>query len=140
MAKEVIRNPTIEVNATDLSTHVSSVTVESTTDEVDVTGMKAAAKEILAGIPDATITLNFWQDFSAASVDATLQPIYDAKEPVPVVVTRPDAAVGERQSWTMQGTLLSYSPLAGAVGEASATECSFRNADSSGIVPATRTV
>lgn len=136
--KFVIRTPEITVNEVDLSSHVSSVTIEQTTDEVDVTGSKAKAKEILPGIPDATITLNFWQDFDAGSVDATLQPIYDAAEATSVVVKPSEAAVSATNpSYTMKGVLLNYSPLAGAIGEASATEVSFRNGDQSGIVKAT---
>jgi hypothetical protein len=135
--KFVIRDPEITVNEVDLSTHVSSVTIEQTSDEVDVTGFKAKAKEILAGIPDATITLNFWQDFDAGSVDATLQPVYDSAEPTEVVVKPTEAAVSATNpSYTMQGVLLNYSPLAGAIGEASATEVAFRNGDQSGIVKA----
>lgn len=138
MAKFAIRTPDISVNGVDLSEHVSSVTIEQTSDEVDVTGSKAKAKEILPGIPDATITLNFWQDFDAGSVDATLQPIYDAAEPAPIVVKPTEAAVSATNpSYTMQGVLLNYSPLSGAIGEASATECAFRNGDQSGVVKAT---
>lgn len=138
MAKHVIRDPEVTVAGTDLSTHISSATVELTSDEQDVTGFQANAREILPGIPDANISLNFWQDYAAGSVDATLQPVYDGGTAVPIVVKPTDAAVSPTNpSWTMQGVLLNYSPLAGAVGEANATEVSFRNGGTAGVVRGT---
>lgn len=139
MAKDVLRDVSVEVGGVDLSTHISQVTIEQSSDEVDVTGFQASAKEILAGIPDASVTLGFWQDYSASSVDATLSKVYaDPDTPATIVVKSSTAAVSSTNpSWTMEGVLLNYSPLAGGVGEANATEVTFRNAGSSGVVRAT---
>lgn len=135
--KIVLKDCSITIDAVDLSDHVSSVTIETTFDEVDVTGFGSTYKEILQGLGDATITLGFFQDFDAASVDATLWPLSQSGEGFPVVVKPTSAVVSATNpSYTMTGVLLSYNPLAGAIGEASTTDVSIRNSSSTGLVRA----
>jgi hypothetical protein len=139
MSKGPLRNVSVTIAGTDLSTHVSSVNIDQSADEVDVTGFQAKAREIKAGIPDSSITLNFWQDYDAGSVDATLSGIFAAPDTAATIVVKSATAAvsATNPSWTMEGILLNYSPLAGGVGEANATEVTFRNAGSSGVVRAT---
>ena len=139
MAKDVLRDVSVTVAGSDLSTHVSSVTIEQTSDEQDATGFTASAREILVGIPDASISLNFWQDYAAGSVDAKLSAIYAAPDTPATIVVKPStvAVSATNPSFTMVGVLTNYSPLAGGVGEVNATEVTFRNASSSGVVRAT---
>ena len=72
MAKHVLTNAEVLVNAVDLCDHVSSVTIETTRPEVDVTAMGATYQEFIPGLADATVTINFFQDFAAAKTHATL--------------------------------------------------------------------
>lgn len=139
MPKAPLRDVQVTVDGVDLSDHISSVSVPQESDDVDLTGFGAEAREHGAGIPDASMTFNFFQDFDAGSVDAILQPIYDDPDtPVEIVVKPKSVAVSATNpSRTMQGILLNYNPLQGAVGEANATEVTFQNADQSGIVRAT---
>lgn len=135
MAKFVIKTPVVSVNSVDLSDHVSSVTIETTFDEVDVTGFGSTYREILQGLGDATITLNFFQDFAAAEVDATLWPLSQSGAPFPVAVKPTNAAISATNpEFQMTGVLLSYNPLDGAIGDASATEVTIRNASPTGLV------
>jgi hypothetical protein len=123
------------VNGVNLSDHCSSVTVETSKDEVDVTSMGAAFRQLLAGLGDATITLSVFQDFAAGSVHATVWPLYSAGTTFPVTV-RPTSAAesATNPTLTMTGIILSYSPIAGSVGDASQTDISIRNAAQTGIV------
>lgn len=137
MPKFVIKDADVTIDAVNLSDHVASVEISSSKDVQEATGMGAAMKEKLLGLGDGTITLNMQQDFDAASVDATLWPIHLDGDPVPVVVKPKSGAVSATNpSYTMQGVLPSFSPLAGSVGEVSTTEVAFQNADQSGIVRA----
>ena len=135
MAKVVLTDARVTVNGVNLSDHVSSVTVETSKDEVDVTSMGAAFRQLLAGLGDATITLTVFQDFAAGSVHATVWPLYSAGTTFPVTV-RPTSAAesATNPTMTMTGIILSYSPIAGSVGDASATDISIRNAAQTGIV------
>lgn len=137
MAKIVLKDCSITIDAVDLSDHISSVTIETTFDEVDVTGFGSTYKEILQGLGDATITLAVFQDFDAASVDATLWPLSQSGEGFVVVVKPTSAAVSATNpSYTMTGVLLNYNPIAGAIGEASTTDVSIRNQSATGLVRA----
>lgn len=138
MAKVVLRNVSLTVNAVDLSNRASSVTINMESDDVDLTSFGSVMKEHAIGLGDGSIDVDFFQDFAAASVDATLYPIYIAKLPVPVVI-KPDAAAVSptNPSYTMQGLLMSYTPLDGSVGDASSMSVTFQNGAQTGIVRAT---
>ena len=138
MAKHVLKNASVTINAVDLSNHVASVTIETTRDEKDVTAMGAVNKEIIAGLGDATITLDVFQDYGAASVDATLFPLSQSNTSFPVIV-KPDAGAVSptNPSYTMQAMLFNYNPLAGAVGDENRTPVTLRNAAQTGLVRAT---
>jgi hypothetical protein len=137
MAKIVLKDCFISIDAVDLSDHFSSVTIETTFDEVDVTGFGSIYKEILQGLGDATITGSVFQDFAALSVDATLWPLSQSGEPFEVVVRPTSAVVGATNpEYTMTGVLLAYNPLAGDIGSAATTDVSIRNASATGLVRA----
>jgi hypothetical protein len=118
----------VTVNGVDLTSHVSSVDTDKSADDHDVTGFGAEVHEHLLGLGEHAGTLNFWQDFDAASVDDTLDELQGENEAFPVVVE----AGGN--TWTLEALLPNYKPLSGAVGEPSATECSFLCGDGVGWV------
>jgi hypothetical protein len=135
MAKFVIKTPVITVNAVDLSDHISQVTIETTFDEVDATCFGSSYREILQGIGDATITLQFKQDFAAGEVDATLWPLSQSGSAFPVAVKPTNAAISATNpEFQMTGVLLSYNPLDGAIGDISETQVTIRNASATGLV------
>lgn len=120
---------TVEVNSVDLTTFVSSVDIDKSADDHDVTGFDATSHEHLLGLSEDSGSLNFWQDYDAASVDDTLSPLQGENTPFPVVVTEPGG-----KAWTLQALLPNYKPLSGSVGEPNATECSFVCGDGNGWV------
>jgi hypothetical protein len=136
MAKFVLKNPFVSVDGVNLSDHVSSVTIETVFDEVDMTASGAVYKEIAQGLGDATITLAVFQDFAALSVDATLWPLSQSGSTFPVIIRATAAAVSATNpQFTMAGgVLLTYSPIAGAIGAASTTDVTIRNGAPSGLV------
>lgn len=138
MAKVVLKDASITVNGTDLSTRCDSVTIEDSAEEVDVTAFQGNGyREFAQGLKDATITASFFQDFASGSVHSVLNAVYQSGSTFDVVVKGDDGSVGEdNPSFTMTARLFSYSPLAGGVGEASKIEATFRNAGD-GITVAT---
>lgn len=138
MAKTILRNASVVVNSVDLSNHVRQVTITETWDQVDVTAMGDSAKSYLLGLADATIAVEFYQDFAAASVDVTLAGLAGSNTPFPVVVKADAGAVSATNpTYTMQAVLPQYSPVAGQVGAASLMTVTFHNASNTGIVRAT---
>ena len=134
MAKEVLRNVKITVNSVDLSDHCSSVTIESSADEVEFTSFGAGFREFGQGLKDATISASFFNDHAASSVADTHQPLYASGGTFPVKVW-PDAS--GTIVYTMTSRLYSNPTLAGAVGEANTVEVTYRNAGTAGITRGT---
>jgi hypothetical protein len=138
MAKIVLKDAYISVDSVELSDHCSSVTIETTFDEQDVTGFGSTYREFLQGLGDATITLALFQDFDTGSVDDTLWPLSQSGETFDVVVRATSAiASATNPEYTMTGSLFNYNPIAGEVGNASTTDVSIRNASSTGLVRST---
>ena len=136
MAKFVLRDGYIQVNSVDLSDHCSSVTIESTAEEIDLTAFTTAGyREFGQGFKDATITATFFQDYAAASVHQTLQPLYDSGGTFAVHVKATQSTTTSTNPRFSLGTarLFGYSPIAGGVGEASTMDVSFRNAGTAGL-------
>lgn len=136
MAKFVLRNAFIQVNGVNLSDHCSSVTVESSAEEIDLTAFTSAGyREFGQGFKDATVTATFFQDYAATSVHTTLQPLYDSGGTFAVYVKADAGATSSTNPRIEMVTarMFGYSPLAGAVGEASTMDVSFRNAGTAGV-------
>lgn len=131
MAIFIMQTTTVSVNGVDLSDHARSVTVEGTSDEVDVTAFGGTGyKATLLGMKDASITVDWLQDFAAAEVDATLFPLWGSNTPF-VVETKPTSGAisATNPAYRLTAAVMpNYSPIAGSVGEASSTSTVFRNA------------
>jgi len=52
----------LKINAIDLSDHVTSVTLNQTADELEVTAMGDAAHKFVKGLESATLTMSFLND------------------------------------------------------------------------------
>jgi hypothetical protein len=73
VAAFVITNPVITVNSVDLSDHVTSVTLDDSTADIDTTNFgSSGAHTRIGGLKDGGITIEFQQDYAAGKVDATL--------------------------------------------------------------------
>jgi hypothetical protein len=135
VSKLILRDCFIEIDGEDLSNRASAVTVEEPGDEVDVSSFGGQYHEVDRGLLDATMTVTFFQDHDSGSVDDVLQPLHKSGDPFlirvrPVKAASMSATNPERR---MVGKLFNYSPIAGAVGEASTTDVTIRNASESGV-------
>ena len=135
MPKTILRDVTVSIDGVDLSDHVSSVSVNSEKDDVDLTAFGDDLHVHGVGLGDGSIEMDVYQDFGAGSVHVTPSAIYTAGEAVPIIVKPTAAAISATNpAITMDGLLMSYSPLAGSVGEASTMSVTFQNGGSTGIV------
>lgn len=138
MAKTILTDAFILVNGVNLSDHGSHVEINSEKDLQDVTSFGATSRTYLLGLGDGTMSFTFFQDFAAASVDATLQPIHANATAVALEV-RPTSAArsATNPAYLMTGVLAAYSPLNGDVGDPSSIDAEFQNASQTGITRAT---
>ena len=63
----------VKINSVDLSDHVTSVTINRTFDELEVTAMGDSAHKFVKGLEASTVTIDFLNDLESASVLQTLQ-------------------------------------------------------------------
>ncbi len=115
MAVTVLLNPQIVVNSVDLTNHVTTVKIEEAFEAVDVTAFGAGGKEYAAGLGDNKISIDFQQDFAAASVDATIYPLVGQTTSITI---KPLAGTTTTTNPAYVATVLvdSWTPLDGKVG------------------------
>ena len=63
----------VTVNTVDLSNHVTSVTLNRTFDELEVTAMGDNGHKFVKGLEASSLTIDFLNDTASANVLATLQ-------------------------------------------------------------------
>lgn len=137
MAKYIIDDPVVTIDGDDFSDTFSSVTIEAEFERVSVTGFGADFNEYLSGLGEATITLEAFQDHAANELDQNMWPIFVNKNAVVVTVKPTSAATSATNpKYSMTATLSTYSPIAGAKGEASTTTLTFSNASQTGLTRA----
>jgi hypothetical protein len=117
MARLVLTNAKVTINSVNLSDHIASITLSTSSDVVDTTGFSStAARARVAGLADNSVTLEFHQDYATSNVEATIYPLIGTT--TTVVVTPVDTTVsGTNPSYTFTALVAEWQPLSGAVGE-----------------------
>jgi hypothetical protein len=124
MAKEVLTQASVLVNSVDLTDHASSVSMEDSANEVDVTSFSVNDyTEFIPGMKDANVTVSFFNDHAAGSVADTLQPLYTSGGTFPLRI-KPD--ISGTVAYTMTARLYTNPLLS--------VDVTFRNAGTLGIV------
>jgi len=118
MAKLVLTNPTITIASTDLSSYITSVTLDTKYDIVETTAFGSTAKTRVAGLADNSITLDFQQDFAAGAVETTIYPLLGTTA---TVVIKPVAGTTTTTNpqYTVSAVVSEWTPLKGGVGQLS---------------------
>jgi len=81
----------VTFNSVDLSAYVTSVTVNQSFDELEVTAMGDTAHKFAKGLEASTITLDFLNDNATSTVIPTLRAAYGTT--VPLVIKQTTSAV-----------------------------------------------
>ena len=116
MAKFAATDYYVTIGGTDFSTSLNSVELSQEADDLETTAFGSQWRTRIGGLKQASLTLNFMQDFAAGSVDATLNPLLGS---IATVVIKPtSSAVGTANpSYTMTCLVTQYSPFASSVGD-----------------------
>ena len=124
MAKFVLTDASVVLNSVDLSDHVSSVTLEITSDEIVTTAMGDTFQSRTGGLKDGTLSIEFQQDFASSEVDATLFPLLGSTT---AFVIKPTSGSVSATNPSYSGNVLvnSHSPVANGVGELATMSVSF---------------
>jgi hypothetical protein len=124
LAKFVATNYNIKINSVDFSTAIAAVTFDISAAEQETTAFGNTFVQRIAGLKDASVSLDFHQDFGAAAVDATLFPLIGSAATVTVI---PNGTVVSGTNPAYSGVFLvtSYSPYASSIGDLATLSVSF---------------
>jgi hypothetical protein len=116
MAKFAATDYSITVAGTNFSDSLNSVELAQEADDIETTAFGSSWRTRIGGLKQATLTLNFMQDFAAGSVDATLNPLLGT---LATVVIKPTSGTVTATNPTYTAVCLvnSYSPFASSVGD-----------------------
>lgn len=115
MATQVYKNALFELDGTDLSSHVTELTVNFSSEMLDETAMGDNTRIRKGGLQDWSFDVTFNQDFAAGAVDVNLFSLIGTTSCIEI---RPQnicsTAINPR--FTGIAVLENYPPLGGAVG------------------------
>ena len=124
MAKLVLTNPRVTLDAFDVSDHCASISFGTVYDLVEVTQIGDIAKKMIAGLEDNSLTLELQQDFGVSQLESVIYPnrglrINAIVRPVdgPRSATNPE--------YTFQVLVSEWAPLTGSVGNLATVSISW---------------
>lgn len=113
---QVITNASVTIGGVDLSSSIKKVTLSSTRAEIETTAFGNTAKRRVAGLVDNKVSLDFYQDFSASSVETS---IYSLLGTTTTIVIKPTSSTVSttNPSYTFAVLVTEWMPLDAQVGE-----------------------
>lgn len=116
MAKFVATDFKITLNGTDLSQSIHSATLDVSSNEVESTTFGNAYKTVVGGIISGSVKLDFYQDYAAGSVDATIFPLLNTIATVTIVPTSATVSA-TNPKYTATVLVNSYQPVNANIGD-----------------------
>jgi hypothetical protein len=116
MAKFAATDYKISVAGTDFSTNLNSVELAQEADDLETTAFGQGWRTRIGGLYNATITLNFMQDFGSASVDDVLNPLLGSIATV-IIQSASGTVSATQPKYTATCLVTQYSPFASSVGD-----------------------
>lgn len=122
MAKFVATDYSITINGTSFSSSLAAATLDITVEEQDTTsfGVAGGFRTRIGGLKDASLSLDFHQDFAAASVDATLFPLLGTQATVTIKPTSGSVSA-TNPSYAFNCLVTAYQPFASSIGDLATT-------------------
>lgn len=127
MATVVYRNAYCWINGVDLSDDVRELNLNFGSESLDDTAMGDTTRSHKGGLFDWSIGVTFHQDFASAQVDGTLWSLVGTTTCIEI---RPlnSCTTTINPSFSGIGTLLTYTPMTGAVGSLLDVPADFQSA------------
>jgi hypothetical protein len=116
LAKFYAQDYKVTVGTAILSNSIASVTLDITSDEVETTSFGSSYRSRIGGLKDASVSLDFHQDFGAGAVDALLFPLMGEIVAVKIAPTS-GTVTATNPEYRFSALVTQYQPFAGAVGD-----------------------
>ena len=116
MAKFVATDYNITIGGSDFSSSLASVTLDITSEEQETTAFGSEWRQRIGGLKDASVTLDFHQDFASGSVDETL---WDNLGGTVALVIKPTSGTvsASNPSYSFNALVTQTQPVANSVGD-----------------------
>jgi len=127
MAQLILEDAFVSVDGNDISSSVKSVTVNYSAEMQDDTTMGDDTKSNKGGLKNWSAEVELLQDFASGQLDSILFPLVGTTV---AVIFRPTSAAvsASNPNYTGNGTVESYPPLGGTVGDLASTTISIQPA------------
>lgn len=124
MAKFAATDYFVSINGTDFSQNLNSVELALEADDLETTAFGTTFRTRIGGLKQASLTLNFMQDFGSGSVDQVLSPLLAT---LATVVVKPTSGTvtATNPSYSMTALVTQYSPFASSVGDIASLSVTF---------------
>ena len=107
----------VKVNSVDLSDHVTSVTLNRSFDELEVTAMGDTGHKYVKGLEASSVTIDFLNDPASANVLATLQAAWGTTVEVKLLQEKGTAVSATNPLYTMNVLVNNTTDINGGVGD-----------------------
>jgi len=125
MAVFLSNNVGVKVNSVDLSDHVTSVTINRSFDELEVTAMGDGGHKFVKGLEASSITIDFLNDTASNNVLATLQAAWGTNVPIVLLQAKGTAVSATNPLYTATCLVNNTTDINGAVGDMSTQSITF---------------
>ena len=124
MAKLVLTNAFVSIASVDLSSSISSVSLNTTFDLIETTAFGDTAKKRVASLADNSVVFDFHQDFASGSVEATIYPLLGTA--VACEIRPVNAAVSATNpKYNFSAIVADWTSVGGSVGELLGVQASW---------------
>ena len=107
----------VKVNSVDLSDHVTSVTLNRSFDELEVTAMGDTGHKYVKGLEASSVTIDFLNDTASANVLATLQAAWGTTVEVKLLQEKGTAVGATNPLYTFNVLVNNTTDINGGVGD-----------------------
>ena len=107
----------VKVNNVDLSDHVTSVTLNRSFDELEVTAMGDTGHKFVKGLEASSVTIDFLNDTASANVLATLQAAWGTTVEVKLLQEKGTAVGATNPLYTFNVLVNNTTDINGSVGD-----------------------
>lgn len=107
----------VKVNSVDLSDHVTSVTLNRSFDELEVTAMGDTGHKYVKGLEASSVTIDFLNDTASANVLATLQAAWGTTVEVKLLQEKGTAVSATNPLYTFNVLVNNTTDINGSVGD-----------------------
>jgi hypothetical protein len=116
LAKFYAQDYKVTIGTAVISDDIASVTLDITSDEVETTAFGSSYRTRIGGLKDASVSLDFHQDFGAGAVDSLLFPLMGSTVAVKIAPTS-GTVTATNPEYRFNALVTQYQPFAGAVGD-----------------------